>query len=144
MPVNMKKLGKLAQTLLAVVGACALLVLLGSVGLRAMASHSPDSLNEVISPDGRYRLVSTEDFVGFPGQVCVKDVYVIKAGASLDRSDDSNHIFAGACGGLLGIRWGSNGIEGTLCVVNAVDGVAAVTIRPYAADGKVRVTWSSI
>lgn len=140
MPVNIKEICKLARTLLAIVGACTLLVLLGSVGLRVMASHSPDSLNEVVSPDGRYRLVSAEDLVGFPSQVCIKDVYVIKAGASLDRSDESNHIFAGACGGLIGIRWGRNGIEGTLSVVNAVDGVAAVTIRPHAADGKVRVT----
>ncbi|MFC0167333.1 hypothetical protein ACFFKC_04500 [Pseudoduganella danionis] len=144
MRIDTTNLGKKARALLAILGACTLLMQLGSFALRAIASHTHDLVSETISPDGQYRMVVTEDLVGFPGQVCIKDVYIIRARTSSHSVDEDKLIYSGACNGLLGIKWGAKGIEGTLSVANAVDGVAAVTIRQYAAEGMVRVIWSSM
>lgn len=138
------RLGKLAKNLLAAVGACTVLILLGYIGLRAWQDTTPDSLKEVVSPDGQYRLISTEDLVGFPGQACVKNIYIVKTGDQLDVRDETNRIFSGACDGVAAINWNSKGVEGTVNVAKAVDGVAGLTIKEYAVRGKVRVTWSAM
>lgn len=141
---GMHNFGKLAKTLLAVVGACALLMLLAYGALRAWQDTTPDSVKEVISPDGQYRLVSTEDLVGFPGQACVKSIYILKTGEQLNVRDQTDRIFSGACDGMVAIKWNSKGVEGTVNVAKAVDGVAGLMVKEYAVRGKVRVTWSAM
>lgn len=140
----MHKFGQFAKILLTAVGACALLMLLAYGALRASQDTKPDSLKEVISPDGQYRLVSTEDLVGFPGQACVKSIYILKTGQQLNVRDETNRIFSGACDGMVAINWNSKGVEGTVNVAKAVDGVAALTLKEYAVRGKVRVMWSAM
>ncbi len=112
--------------------------------LRAWQNTAPDQIKEVMSPDGQYRLVSTEDLVGFPGQACVKSIYILKTGEQLNVRDETDRIFSGACDGLVAINWASKGVEGTVNVAKGVDGVAGFTLKEYAVRGKVRVTWSAM
>lgn len=113
----------------------------GAFGLHALRNHAPDSLREIASPNGRFRLVITEEFVGFPGQVCIKDVYALSASAKLDRTDENARVFTGACEGLLNIRWAGSQVEATVDPGAATAGVAFVTLRSSGANGEVQVKW---
>lgn len=128
---------------LAIIGGLAVLGAAGMLGLRALRNHAPDSLGEIVSPDGRYRIFVAEELVGFPGQVCVKDAYGLKVGKSLDRNDEESHVYAGACDGLTNIHWVGATVEGTVNISAAIDGVVGVSLRSYGAGGKVRVKWTS-
>jgi hypothetical protein len=142
-PLNLGRFGDRLKTSLAVIGAFAVVGIAGAIGLRAWRNQAPDSRHEIVSPDGHYRIAVEEDWLGFPGQVCVKGVYVLKAGASLDRNDEDNLVYAGACDGLGDIRWVGSHIEGTVNLPAALEGVVAVTLRRYGAEGKVSVNWMS-
>jgi hypothetical protein len=128
---------------LTLVGALAVLGATGGLGLRALRNHAPDNLGEIVSPDGHYRILVAEDLVGFPGQACIKDAYVLKVGKSLDRNDEDSHIYAGACDGLTNIHWVGDTIEGTVNISAATDGVARLSLRSFGAGGKVRMKWIS-
>lgn len=143
MRFNSARIGQRLRSLLAVVGALALIGIAGAMGLHAMRNRAPDGLREIVSPNGRYRIAIEEDLVGFPGQVCVNDVHVLKAGASLDRTDEDTLVYAGTCQGLGDIRWVGAHIEATLNLPAALDGVSRVTLRPHGANGKVDVKWVS-
>jgi hypothetical protein len=119
----------------------ALIVVAVSLGIRALRNHIPDSLNEIRSPDGSFRLVVAEELAGFPGQVCIKDAYVLSADAKLDWSGEDNHIYAGACDGLLDIHWNGSQVEGTVNLKAATEGVSYVMVRRYGAEGKVQINW---
>ena len=123
------------------IGGGAVLLLLGSAGLRLLRNHAPDSLSEQTSPDGRYRIVTTEEVLGFPGSYCIKQVYVIGIHQQLDRSDTDNEVFAGACDGLNGVAWDGARVIGTVTPNAAVNGVN-LTMKHYGADGKVMLQWS--
>lgn len=129
--------------ILTVIGGLAVLAGAGILGLRALRNHVPDSLSEIPSPDSHYRILVVEDLAGFPGQFCVKDAYVLKVGKSLDRNDEDSHIYAGACEGLTNIHWVGDAIEGKVNITTAINGVAEVNLRSYAASGKVHVNWFS-
>lgn len=119
----------------------ALVVGAGAIGLHALRNHAPDTRREIASPDGRFRLVITEELAGFPGQVCIEEVYALGAGVELDRNDQNDRVFAGACDGLLNIRWAGSQVEGTVDLQAAARGVAGVTVRESGASGKVRANW---
>jgi len=135
--------GQRLKSLLAVIGALALIGIAGVIGLHAIRNHAPDGFREVVSPNGHFRIAIEEELVGFPGQVCVKDVHVLKVGASLDRTDEDTLVYAGACDGLGDIRWVGTHIEGTVNLPAALEGVVAVTLRRYWAEGEVSVNWLS-
>lgn len=52
--------------LLTLIGSGTVLLLAGAAGLRMLRNHPPDALSELVSPDGRYRIVITEELAGFP------------------------------------------------------------------------------
>ena len=107
-----------------------------------LRNHSPDSLSELVSPDGRYRIVITEDLAGFPGSVCIKQVYVLRVRDILDRSDEDNQVFAGACDGLESIRWDGARIRAIIVPAAAVAGVNSLTLKQFGANGKVQLSWT--
>ena len=107
-----------------------------------LRNHSPDSLSELVSPDGRYRIVITEDLAGFPGSVCIKQVYVLRVRDILDRSDEDNQVFAGACDGLESIQWDGARIRAIIVPAAAVAGVNSLTLKQFGANGKVQLSWT--
>jgi hypothetical protein len=126
--------------LLAVIGSGTVLYSAGAAGLRILRDHPPDSRQDMISPDGRHRIVITEDLAGFPGAVCIKQVYVLGAREAFDRNDEDNLVFAGACDGLRGIQWDGARIQGIVAPAAAVAGVRGLTLRGTA--GEVRLYWA--
>jgi hypothetical protein len=128
--------------LLAVIGSGTVLYSAGAAGLRLIMDHPPDSRQEMISPDGRHRIVITEELAGFPGAVCIKQVYVLGARETFDRNDEDNLVFAGACDGLRGIQWDGARIQGIVVPGAAVAGVRGLTLRESGAAGKVRLRWA--
>ena len=116
------------------------MLLLGKAGLR-MLLNNPDSISERISPDGRYRMVITEELAGFPGAYCTKQVYVLRANERFNRSDDDNQVYAGACDGLNSIAWDGARVLGTVTPHAALVGVSALKLKGYAANGEVRLSW---
>lgn len=128
--------------LLAVIGSGTVLYSAGAAGLRILRDHPPDSRQEMISPDGRHRIVITEELAGFPGAVCIKQVYVLGARETFDRDDEDNLVFAGACDGLRGIQWDGARIQGIVVPGEAVAGVRGLTLRESGAAGEVRLRWA--
>ena len=106
-----------------------------------MLLNTPDSIGELISPDGRYRMVITEELAGFPGAYCSKQVYVLGAHERFNRSDEDNQVFAGACDGLNSIAWDGARILGTVTPNAALVGVSSLKLKGYGANGKVRLSW---
>jgi hypothetical protein len=128
--------------LLAVIGSGTVLYSAGAAGLRLIRDHPPDSRQEMVSPDGRHRIVITEELAGFPGAVCIKQVYVLGARETFDRNDEDNLVFAGACDGLRGIQWDGTRILGIVVPGAAVAGVRGLTLRESGAAGEVRLRWA--
>ena len=79
---------------------------------------------------------------GFPGAVCIKQVYVLRARDTLDRNDEDNLVFSGACDGLGGIRWDGALIRGIVDPAEAVVGVSSVRLKHFGANGEVRLSWT--
>ena len=129
--------------LLAAIGSGTVLYAAAAAGLRLLRNHSPDSIRELPSPDGRYRLVITEDIAGFPGAVCIKQVYVLGARATLDRNDEDNLVYSGACDGLGDVRWDRARVRASVDPAVAVAGVYSLKLRHLGANGGVEVDWSS-
>jgi hypothetical protein len=127
--------------LLSWIGFATVLLLLGVAGLRILGNHTPDSIGELISPDGRHRMVITEDLVGFPGSFCIKQVYVLGAHDTFNRNDEDNQVYAGACDGLSSIAWDGARILGTVTPNAAVAGVNSMRLKGYGANGEVRLSW---
>lgn len=127
---------------LAVIGSGTVLYSAGAAGLRILRDRPPDSRLEMMSPDGRHRIVITEDLAGFPGATCIKQVYVLGARETFDRDDDDNLVFAGACDGLRGIQWDGARIQGIVVPGAAVAGVRGLTLRESGAAGEVRLLWA--
>jgi hypothetical protein len=127
---------------LAVIGSGTVLYSAGAAGLRIFMDRPPDSRLEMISPDGRHRIVITENLAGFPGAACIKQVYVLGARETFDRNDDDNLVFAGACDGLRGIQWDGARIQGIVVPGAAVAGVRGLTLRESGAAGEVRLRWA--
>lgn len=107
-----------------------------------LRNHPPDSLSELISPDGRYRIVITEEIAGFPGSFCFKQVYVLGVRDTFDRNDEDNQVFAGACDGLGSIHWNGTRIQGAVAPDAAVVGVKSLTLKQFGANGKVQLSWT--
>jgi hypothetical protein len=128
--------------LLALIGSGTVLLTAGAVGLRMLRNHPPDRLSELISPDGRYRIVITEEIAGFPGSFCFKQVYVLGVRDTFDRNDEDNQVFAGACDGLDSIRWDGARIQGTVAPGVAVVGVKSLTLKQFGGNGKVQLSWT--
>jgi hypothetical protein len=128
--------------LLTLIGGGTVLFSAGAVALHMVRNHSPDSYTELISPDRRYRMVITEEIAGFPGSFCIKQVYVLPAHDAFDRNDEDDEVFAGGCQGLTSIRWNGNRIQGTVALGAAIEGVKALKLKGFAANGKVQVTWA--
>ena len=59
---------------LAVIGSGTVLYSAGAAGLRILRDRPPDSRMEMMSPDGRHRIVITEDLAGFPGATIIADI----------------------------------------------------------------------
>ena len=127
--------------LLSWIGFATVLLLFGIAGLRLLRNQAPDSIGELISPDGGYRMVITEDLVGFPGSFCIKQVYVLRAHDRFNRNDEDNQVYAGACDGLSSIAWDGARILGTVTPNAAVAGVDSMKLKGYGANGKVRLSW---
>jgi hypothetical protein len=127
---------------LATAGAAALLFVAAVAAQRVARNHAPDRLVELVSPDRNYRIVITEELAGFPGAYCIKQAYVLRAGAALDRNDEDDEVFAGGCQGLVDLRWEGARVRGAVSLSGAVDGVNALRLREHAAGGAVRVAWS--
>jgi len=138
----MASMTKVFLYVLASVGGAALLLAAGAAAQRMARNHAPDRLVERLSPDHRYRIVVTEELAGFPGAACIRQAYVLRAGAALDRNDEDDEVFAGGCQGLVDLRWEGARVLGTVSLPGAVDGVNALRLREHAAGGAVRVAWS--
>jgi hypothetical protein len=138
----MDRLRKSLLFLLAVIGSGTVLFSVGAAGLRLSRNHPPDSRRELVSPDGRYRIVITEEIVGFPGSSCVKQVYVLGVRDTFDRNDEDDMVFSGACDGVSDIRWNGARIEGTVIPGAAVAGVRSLILKRYGANGKVQLSWA--
>jgi hypothetical protein len=128
--------------MLAVIGSGTVLYSAGAAGLRLFRDHPPDSRQDMISPDGRHRIVITEELAGFPGAVCIKQVYVLRARETFDRNDEDNLVFAGACDGLGGIQWDGARIQGIVAPGAAVAGVRSLSLKQFGANGEVRLHWT--
>lgn len=128
--------------LLTWIGATAVLLALGMAGVRMLRNHAPDSVVEHISPDRRYRIVVLEEMAGSLGSQCTKQVYVLGTGQALDRNDEDNRIYAGACDGLRGIEWMGIGVYGEISPGKAVVGVERLVLKSGGADGRVQVRWN--
>ena len=137
------RLKKGALFLLTLTGGAAVLYSAVAAALHVVRNHAPDSLTELISPDRRYRIVMTEELAGFPGASCIKQVYVLPARAVFDRNDEDNEVFAGACQGLTGIQWNGDRINGTVALGPAIEGVKALKLKEYGANGSVQLSWSA-
>jgi hypothetical protein len=96
----------------------------------------------MVSPDGRHRIVITEDIAGFPGSVCIKQVYVLGARAKFDRNDEDNLVFSGACDGLEGVQWDGKRVRGIVIPAAAVVGVNSLKLKQFGADGEVQLHWA--
>ena len=96
-----------------------------------------------MSPDRRYRIVITEEVAGFPGSYCIKQVYVLPAHDTFDRNDEDTEVFVGGCQGLTDIRWDGDRILGTVALGPAIEGVSALRMKGFAANGKVQLAWST-
>lgn len=136
-------LKKGARFLLMLTGGAAMLYAAAAATLHAARNHAPDSVTELMSPDHRYRIVMTEELAGFPGSSCIKQVYVLPARATFDRNDEDNEVFAGACEGLTSIRWNGGRIQGTVALGPAIEGVKALKLKRYGANGNVQLSWSA-
>jgi hypothetical protein len=134
---------KYMRLLLTWIGAGAVVLASGVVGVRHLRNHAPDSLVEQISPDRRYRIVVLEELAGSLGSQCIKQVYVLDAGKTLDRNDADNRVYAGACDGLRDIEWTGNGVYGAVSPGKAVEGVNSLVLKPDGADGHIRVKWNT-
>lgn len=130
--------------LLAAIGCIALLYAAGQGLLHWMRNSDPDGRTDILSPDKVHRMVITEMLVGFPGQTCIKDVYVILASEKLVRTDDDSHVYAGACNGLGRIQWVGKDIEADIDLTAAVQDVAYVTLRGSANVGTVLIRWTGV
>lgn len=128
--------------LLAAIGGGTVLMLAGTAGVSLLRNQPPDHLRELVSPDGRYRLVITEKLAGFPGSVCIKQVFVLRVQDRLDQNDEDTQVFDGACDGLSSIEWNGVGIRGTVAPNAALEGVNHLTLKRYGANGKVAVNWT--
>lgn len=130
-------------SLLTFIGGGTAIYWVGVVCLHMLRNLSPDQQTELISPDHSYRIVVTEQLAGFPGSVCIKQVYVLRARDRFDRNDEDNEIFAGACDGLIAINWNGRRVEGDIVLAEAVNDVRALTLKSHGANGHVQVTWSA-
>lgn len=128
--------------LLASIGSGTVLYSAAAAGLRLFRNQPPDSAREMVSPDGRYRIVVTEDIAGFPGSVCIKQVYVIGARARFDRNDEDNLVFSGACAGLGGVQWDGARVRGIVIPAAAVVGVDSLKLKQFGANGEVQLDWT--
>lgn len=128
--------------LLALIGSGTVLYSAAAAGLRLFRNQPPDSAWEMVSPDGRHRIVITEDIAGFPGSVCIKQVYVLGARARLDRNDEDNLVFSGACDGLGGVQWDGTRVRGIVMPAAAVAGVSSLRLKQFGADGEVQLNWT--
>jgi hypothetical protein len=128
--------------LLALIGSGTVLYSAAAAGLRLFRNQPPDSAWEMVSPDGRHRIVITEDIAGFPGSVCVKQVYVLGARAKFDRNDEDNLVFSGACDGLEGVQWDGTRVRGIVIPAAAVVGVNSLKLKQFGADGEVQLHWA--
>jgi len=128
--------------LLTLIGGGTVLFVSGKAVLHIMRNHAPDGYTELASPDHRYRVVITEDFAGFPGSTCIKQVYVLRADDRFDRNDGNNEVFAGGCGGLTSIRWNGGRIQGTVALAAALKDVNAMTLKEFGANGEVQLSWA--
>jgi hypothetical protein len=129
---------------LALIGGGTVLFSVAAAGLRLFRNHRPDSVREMPSPDGRHRIVITEEIAGFPGSFCIKQVYVLRAQDTFDRNDDDNLVFAGACDGLSGIQWDGARVRGIVVPAAAVVGVNSLTLKQFGAQGEVQVSWTGL
>ena len=128
--------------LLALIGSGTVLYSAAAAGLRLFRNRPPETAWEMVSPDGRHRIVITEDLAGFPGSVCIKQVYVLGAHVKLDRNDEDNLVFSGACDGLGDVRWDGAGIRGIVIPAEAVAGVTSLKLKQFGANGEVRLNWT--
>jgi len=128
--------------LLALIGSGTVLYSAAAAGLRLFRNQPPDSAWEMVSPDGRHRIVITEDIAGFPGSVCIKQVYVLGARARLDRNDEDNLVFSGACDGLGDVQWDGRRVRGVVMPAAAVAGVNSLRLKQFGADGEVQLNWT--
>ncbi|MDB5962971.1 MAG: hypothetical protein JWP59_4265 [Massilia sp.] len=132
-----RQLAKWSQRLLAVVGCLTLLYVAGAVCLRWMRNSSPGSHIDIASPDKVHRMVILDMLVGFPGQTCIKEVYVLRAKDELERGDDDSRVYTGACNGLRNIHWVGSNIEADTDLVAAGEDVRYFTLRNRAGAGTV-------
>lgn len=127
---------------LVLIGSGTVLYSAGAAGLRMLRNHAPDNVQELLSPDGRYRIVIANEVAGFPGAFCVRQVYVVDARDTVDRNDEDNLVYAGACDGLSSIQWDGARIRGIVDTGAAVVGVRNLTLRQYGANGRVQLRWT--
>ena len=127
---------------LTLIGCATVLYLTGLSILHLMRNGAPDKQTELFSPQWPYRIVITEQLAGFPGSVCIKQVYVLPEGAKFDRNDKDNEIFTGACDGLVAVNWNGDRVEGDIVFSRAADGVKS-QLKSYGADGEVKVVWAA-
>lgn len=127
---------------LTLIGCATVLYLTALSILHVVRNGAPDKQTELLSPLGPYRIVITEQLAGFPGSVCIKQVYVLPARAKFDRNDTDNEIFTGACDGLVAVNWTGDRVEGDIVFSRAADGVKS-QLKSYGADGQVKVIWAA-
>jgi hypothetical protein len=128
--------------LLALIGSGTVLFSAAAAGLRIFRNHPPDSAWELVSPDGRHRIVITEEMAGFPGSSCIKQVYVLRARDAFDRNDEDNLVFSGACDGLGGVQWDGAQVRGIVIPDAAVAGVGSLKLKQFGANGEVKFIWT--
>ncbi len=130
-------------SLLTLIGSGTVIYLIAVFTLHILRNRAPDQQTELISPDRSYRMVITEQLAGFPGSVCIKQVYVLPAHDRFDRNDEDNEVFVGGCDGLISINWSGNRVEGEIVLGAAAKNVNALKLKSYGADGHVQVTWAA-
>ncbi|GEM_PF-5768330 len=117
------------RIILAAIGACALCALAVWLAMPLLRNQAADSVSELVAPDKRYALVVTETLAGFPGQVCIKEAYLVRNKRSLDRRDDASRVYSGSCAGLRFAKWDAHVLHVGIDVAAAAEGVAATKIR---------------
>jgi hypothetical protein len=128
--------------LLALIGSGTVLYSTAAAGFRLFRHHPPDSVRELPSPDGRHRIVITEEIAGFPGSFCIKQVYVLGVRDTFDRNDEDNLVFSGACDGFGGIEWDGVRVRGIVVPGAAVVGVSSLKLKQFGANGEVQLSWA--
>lgn len=129
--------------LLAFIGGGTVIYLAGLFVLHLLRNQSPDQQSEFISPDRSNRIIITEQFAGFLGSACIKQVYVLRMQERFDRNDERNQVFVGGCDGLIAVDWNGSRVEGDIVLAAAIKNVNAMTLKSNGADGNVQVTWAA-